>query len=263
METQRVFKSMPQHEPGIAEQQVVIDVSELKSDRDQDSNSNSARYATGEPPPALTILVSKPEDVTNAKGDGSKSVTLEKDEKAGAVAAAKKGFLLRSDSDCELCRVCQQSSEEALIDLGCGCRGELAKAHRSCIEIWFRSRGSNKCEICQQVAVNVPLDCQPITNYWVWRVGSAYGDSNIGRRRCFSPLWVAFAILIGGLLLDVLISVSLGVSALPVNIIIGVLIVLGLGTALRLALECCHQWGSRRQVQGTDIDVNLGYHPTV
>ena len=37
----------------------------------------------------------------------------------------------------------------------------------------------------------------------------------------FSPLWVAFAILIGGLLLDVLISVSLGVSALPVNIIIG------------------------------------------
>lgn len=36
-----------------------------------------------------------------------------------------------------------------------------------------------------------------------------------------SPLWVAFAILIGGLLLDVLISVSLGVSALPVNIIIG------------------------------------------
>nr|CAD1822853.1 unnamed protein product [Ananas comosus var. bracteatus] len=36
---------------------------------------------------------------------------------------------------------------------------------------------------------------------------------------CFSPLWVAFAILIGGFLLDVLISVSL-VSALPVDIII-------------------------------------------
>ena len=38
---------------------------------------------------------------------------------------------------------------------------------------------------------------------------------------CFSPLWVAFAILIGVLLLDVLISITLGVSALPVNIIIG------------------------------------------
>lgn len=41
------------------------------------------------------------------------------------------------------------------------------------------------------------------------------------RQRCFSPLWIAFSILIGGLLLDVLVSVSLGVSALPVNIIIG------------------------------------------
>lgn len=38
---------------------------------------------------------------------------------------------------------------------------------------------------------------------------------------CFSPLWLAFAILIGGLLLDILISITLGVSALPVNIIIG------------------------------------------
>ncbi|KAJ6753450.1 E3 UBIQUITIN-PROTEIN LIGASE MARCH11 ISOFORM X1 [Salix purpurea] len=32
-------------------------------------------------------------------------------------------------------------------------------------------------------------------------------------------------------LLDVLISITLGVSALPVNIIIGVIVVLGLGTA--------------------------------
>ena len=41
---------------------------------------------------------------------------------------------------------------------------------------------------------------------------------------CFSPLWVAFSILIGGLMLDVLISITLGVSALPVKIIIGTLI---------------------------------------
>ncbi|AQK65029.1 RING/U-box superfamily protein [Zea mays] len=82
----------------------------------------------------------------------------------------------------------------------------------------------------------------------------------------FSPLWVAFAILIGGLLLDVLISVSLGVSALPVNIIIGVLIVLGLGTALHLALECCHEWGSRRNVANIPRLENIaptGYHPAV
>lgn len=255
---------MPQYEPGIAEQQGGIEVSERNSDRDQFSKSSSACDATGEPPPALTIVVSEPEEATDTKGEGSKSTPLEWDEKASVVAAARKASLIRSNSDCEQCRVCQQLSEEALIDLGCKCRGELAKAHRSCIEIWFRSKGSNKCEICQQVAVNVPLlDYNPTTNYWVWRVGSTYGGSNIERRRCFSPLWIAFAILVGGLLLDVLISVSLGVSALPVNIIIGVLIVLGLATALRLAMECCREWGVRRQVQRTEMDINLGYHPSV
>ncbi|KAJ6792904.1 Uncharacterized protein M6B38_237920 [Iris pallida] len=184
-------------------------------------------------------------------------VVEEKEKVSVAAAAAKKGCLSRSDSGHEQCRICQQPTEEPIIVLGCRCRGELSKAHRSCIEIWFRTRGSNKCEICQQVAANVPSpDSQPSTNYWVWRVDSAYGGT-VGRgnheRQCFSPLWVAFAILIGGLLLDVLISVSLGVSALPVNIIIGVLIVLGLGTAFRLALECCHEWGSRRNVETVEV----------
>ena len=44
------------------------------------------------------------------------------------------------------------------------------------------------------------------------------------KQGCLSPLWVAFSILIGGLLLDVLISITLGVSALPVNIIIGIFV---------------------------------------
>ncbi|XP_020580138.1 uncharacterized protein LOC110024470 isoform X2 [Phalaenopsis equestris] len=234
---------MQQYGQGAEEQQVVIEASGRNSDRNQDPNSNSsAPDATAEHHPVLTIVVSKPEEATNAKGDGSKGTSPERQDKVSVIASAKKGFLPRSDSDCEECRICQQPSEEPLIDLGCGCRGELAKAHRSCIEIWFRTKGSNKCEICQQVAVNVPLlDSQPAG--------------------CVSPLWVAFAILIGGLLLDVLVSVSLGVSALPVNIIIGVLIVLGLGTALRLALECCHEWRSRRPARGTEIDMNPGSNP--
>ncbi|KAL9439722.1 hypothetical protein AB3S75_025224 [Citrus x aurantiifolia] len=156
----------------------------------------------------------------------------------------KKDILSRTPSSHEQCRVCQQDKEEVLIDLGCQCRGGLAKAHRSCINTWFRTKGSNKCEICQQVAVNVPTpESQP--------------------SGCFSPLWVAFSILIGGLLLDVLISITLGVSALPVNIIIGVIVVLGLGTALRLALEFCREWSLRRVVQRVETNVNLGYHPAL
>lgn len=49
----------------------------------------------------------------------------------------------------QLYRVCQQEKEEDLIDLGCQCKGGLAKAHRTCIDTWFHTKGSNKCEICQ------------------------------------------------------------------------------------------------------------------
>ncbi|KAM0907129.1 hypothetical protein ACQ4PT_016320 [Festuca glaucescens] len=183
----------------------------------------------------------------------------------GRLGGRKGAELARSDSFDEQCRVCQQKSEEPLVDLGCRCRGDLSKAHRTCIDVWFRTRGSNKCEICQQVAVNIPPpETQASTSYWVWRVDSAYGRGRAGRERgWFSPLWVAFAILIGGLLLDVLISVSLGVSTLPVNIIIGVLIVLGLGTALRLALECCQEFGSRRSMPRMENMAPSGYHPGV
>ncbi|XP_020419264.1 uncharacterized protein LOC18777191 isoform X4 [Prunus persica] len=72
------------------------------------------------------------------------------------VPSPKKGDLSRTSSSHEQCRVCQQEKDEVLIDLGCQCRGGLAKSHRSCIDTWFRTRGSNKCEICQGVAANVP-----------------------------------------------------------------------------------------------------------
>ncbi|KAJ4951887.1 hypothetical protein NE237_028719 [Protea cynaroides] len=232
-------------------------------------SSRGASAARGDPT-VLTVVISNEESHAQVpvtpefKEHALKTMGTSMDEITD-VATPRKDCLSRTESSHEQCRVCQQQTEEALINLGCRCRGGLAKAHLSCIETWFRTRGSNKCEICQQIAVNVPPP-ESQTNYWVWRVDPAFRGSNIaqGRERgCFSPLWVAFSILIGGLLLDVLISISLGVSALPVNIIIGVLVVLGLGTALRLALECCHEWSLRRIVQRVDANVNLGYHPAV
>uniref|UniRef100_A0A0E0BBT8 RING-CH-type domain-containing protein n=1 Tax=Oryza glumipatula TaxID=40148 RepID=A0A0E0BBT8_9ORYZ len=217
---------------------------------------------------AVTIVISQPEEAAEPKGAAAASPPPVEAGAKVAAAAVKEAELARTDSFDEQCRVCQQKTEEPLVDLGCRCRGDLSKAHRTCISVWFRTRGSNKCEICQQVAVNIPPpETQASTSYWVWRVDSAYGRGRGGHERgWFSPLWVAFAILIGGLLLDVLISVSLGVSALPVNIIIGVLIVLGLGTALRLALECCQEWGSRRSMPRLPMDGSMapsGYHPGV
>uniref|UniRef100_A0A2N9IDI6 RING-CH-type domain-containing protein n=1 Tax=Fagus sylvatica TaxID=28930 RepID=A0A2N9IDI6_FAGSY len=213
------------------------DVPELE--KGTESESESEHNTSGE---SVTIVI--------CSGDPQKlSTTLDtsnSNQQLPIALSPKKPYFSRSTSSSDQCRVCQQEEEEVLIDLGCHCRGGLAKAHRSCIDTWFRIRGSNKCEICQEVAANVPSpDSQP--------------------SGCFSPLWVAFAILIGGLLLDVLISITLGVSALPINIIIGVIVVLGLGTALRLALEFCHEWSLRRVVQRmeTNVNVNLAYHPAL
>ncbi|XP_060180192.1 uncharacterized protein LOC132609975 isoform X3 [Lycium barbarum] len=174
----------------------------------------------------LTIVVSAVESLN------SQAATLTTDpvgnistiEKIEIAESPKKPYLSRNHSLHEQCRVCQEEKEEELIDLGCHCRGGLAKAHLTCIETWFNTRGSNKCEICQQVAANVasPESHAP-TSYWIWRVDPSFRGTNISQERdrgCLNPLWVAFCILIGGLFLDVLISITLGVSALPVNIII-------------------------------------------
>ncbi|KAJ6839850.1 uncharacterized protein M6B38_311820 [Iris pallida] len=47
--------------------------------------------------------------------------------------------------------------QDALIDLGCSCKNELALAHYACALKWFISHGSTKCEICGNVAKYVRL----------------------------------------------------------------------------------------------------------
>ncbi|WOL05753.1 hypothetical protein Cni_G14484 [Canna indica] len=210
--------------------------------------------------PTITIRVSQPADVQKPNMGNQMSGVSEADLELGE-STSRKSFLPKSESYREQCRVCQQQAEEPLMDLGCKCKGELAKAHRSCIQLWFYTKGSNKCEICQQVATNVPFSESTATiSNWVGRTNSAYGIGQGNERGFFSPLLVAFVILLGGLLLDVLISVSLGVTALPLNIIIGVLIVLGLGIGFRLAQEC---WQSWRNPEMADVNINPGYQNTV
>ncbi|XP_022970090.1 E3 ubiquitin-protein ligase MARCH2-like isoform X3 [Cucurbita maxima] len=176
----------------------------------------------------------------------------------------KKELLSATSSSDEQCRICQQDKEEVLIELGCHCRGGLANAHRTCIDTWFHTKGSNRCEICQVVAENVaPPQSHHGTNYWMWRIDPTYRNQEPQRQHCFSPLWLAFTILIGGLLLDILISITLGVSALPVNIIIGVIVVLGLGTVFRLAVEFVQEWNSTRVSQRVESNVTIGYFPAI
>eukprot|EP00249_Psilotum_nudum_P017231 c26223_g1_i1 orf=538-1635(-) len=165
-----------------------------------------------------------------------------------------------TDSLAECCRICQQSSEEPLMELGCQCRGELSKAHHSCIEQWFNNKGSNQCEICQHEATNLPSPVSgPMQNFWVWRISGTNRVPNAFTRRQggarFHPLWAALLILIAGLLFDALISISLGSSAVPINLIIGVLAILGVGTVSRLIAECW-RGHNRRNMQRMEMASN-------
>lgn len=75
------------------------------------------------------------------------------------------------------CRICQQHSDEPVMELGCHCRGELAKAHRSCIEQWFGNKGTNKCEVCQCVFFSlISFQCFRLKlSFWVV-FGSLYAE---------------------------------------------------------------------------------------
>ncbi|KAK9284779.1 hypothetical protein L1049_023956 [Liquidambar formosana] len=62
----------------------------------------------------------------------------------------------------KVCRIChlsfQQNSagtSDDLMQLGCGCKGELGISHRYCAEAWFKHKGNRKCEICGGTAKNI------------------------------------------------------------------------------------------------------------
>ncbi|XP_010661972.1 uncharacterized protein LOC104881938 [Vitis vinifera] len=131
------------------------------------------------------------------------------------------------------CRVCYGDMEGDLIDLGCQCRGGLAKAHRTCIDVWFHTRDSNICEICQEVAANVPPpESQTGTNYQA--LGALDIAQEIEGEASFEPVCLALAIFLLCILSDVLIPIFLDASSLFVNITTVVINILGFGTAFWL-----------------------------
>lgn len=70
------------------------------------------------------------------------------------------GEVFICSADIESGSHCQQ---DALIDLGCSCKNELALAHYACALKWFISHGSTICEICGSVAKNVsPADFKKV-----------------------------------------------------------------------------------------------------
>lgn len=59
----------------------------------------------------------------------------------------------------KVCRICHMSlsaeNSELLIQLGCGCKGELGVSHPHCAQTWFKHKGNRQCEICGKTAKNI------------------------------------------------------------------------------------------------------------
>lgn len=65
-----------------------------------------------------------------------------------------------------ICRICfvELSEGGETLKMECSCRGELAYAHRECAITWFRTKGDNKCEVCQEEVRNLPVTLLTVHN---------------------------------------------------------------------------------------------------
>ncbi|CAH8303804.1 unnamed protein product [Eruca vesicaria subsp. sativa] len=76
--------------------------------------------------------------------------------------------------------------QDALIELGCSCKNELALVHYACALKWFLNHGSTKCEICGKAAENIKTgDVNKVVialrDYKALRERTGDGDTTIDR----------------------------------------------------------------------------------
>ncbi|KAL5989705.1 hypothetical protein ACLOJK_010598 [Asimina triloba] len=75
-------------------------------------------------------------------------VGVEKEASVVVDVKCGEGRLVGGSCDGEkVCRICHLSSDRRsegweLIQLGCGCKGELGMSHRQCAEAWFKTKGN-------------------------------------------------------------------------------------------------------------------------
>ncbi|XP_072974161.1 uncharacterized protein [Typha angustifolia] len=132
------------------------------------------------------------QDFSHIKEDGNSSDKFcrkraEKDDMISRDSQRVSGSveLVSSKGEIFLCNTDVESGssqcEDALIDLGCSCKNDLALAHYACVLKWFISHGSTICEICGTLAKNIRLEdfrkvMTSLKNYEALRERTAAGE---------------------------------------------------------------------------------------
>ncbi|KAH6765282.1 hypothetical protein C2S51_016531 [Perilla frutescens var. frutescens] len=128
---------------------------------------------------------------SNAKSNEAAKVEGENKCSSHVIDIKCDGFLGENQ---RVCRICHLNAKESgknsmeLIELGCGCKGELGVAHLHCAEAWFRVRGNRLCEICSETAKNITGvgDVRFMEEWSETQSGESGTDSSSGSRRCLS-----------------------------------------------------------------------------
>lgn len=115
------------------------------------------RASTNRIEPTAPVIIEVVTDTTSCSAfDPLEDTGREKVKGEAVVVDLESGGKCSETEREKICRICHLNSELVgsteegweLIEIGCGCKGELGIAHRRCAEAWFRVKGNRLCEIC-------------------------------------------------------------------------------------------------------------------
>ncbi|KAE8669515.1 hypothetical protein F3Y22_tig00112231pilonHSYRG00140 [Hibiscus syriacus] len=153
---------------------------------ESDKRGDAALAFLGISPPLEEAVKSKGEAKPNIEGVQK---DVESDESHGKSLRRESGFVefISPGGEVFICSTdlemgsCHQ--QDALIELGCSCKNDLALVHYACALKWFVSHGSTVCEICGNPAKHIRTSdfnkvVVSLKDYEALRERTASGDPN-------------------------------------------------------------------------------------
>ncbi|OMO52022.1 Zinc finger, RING-CH-type [Corchorus capsularis] len=153
---------------------------------ESDKRGDAALGFLGITPPLPEAVKSNNEAKPNNKGIPKDA---ESDESHAQSVGKESGFIefISPEGEVFICSTDLEMGschhQDALIELGCSCKNDLALVHYACALKWFVSHGSTICEICGNLAKNVRTSdfkkvLVSLKDYEALRERTASGDPN-------------------------------------------------------------------------------------